>query len=318
MHDVRDGRLVRPDGRTVAWTECGVPGGWPVLRLPGTPGSRYSLRADDGLWVDRGLRVICVERPGFGASTRLPGRGFAEHADDLAAVLDHLGIGRVPAYGGSGAAPHLVAFAARHPDRVAALTIIDGIAPLTDDEVRDQTDFNVAGDGLARAGDVQALRAMLADARDSILADPIAGFRGVMDGVPAADQSIMADPNWQAAFARGLVEALAPGVDGWVDEALAINSEWPDVDISAVTASVTWWHSEGDRNCPLSAAQRLAARLRHARLIVWEGTGHLTGYMREPQLLDELLARAGAPPDRAGAIAAEHSPGGPPAPAPAT
>jgi pimeloyl-ACP methyl ester carboxylesterase len=306
MHDVRDGRLVRPDGRIVAWSECGVEGGRPVLRLPGTPGSRFSLRADDTLWVERDLRVISVERPGFGASTRLPGRGFAEHADDLAAILDHLGIDRVPAYGGSGAAPHLLAFAARHPDRVAALTIIDGIAPLTDDEVRDQTDFNVAGDGLARAGDVQALRAMLAEARDSILADPIAGFRGVMDGVPAADQSIMADPTWQAAFARGLVEALAPGVDGWVDEALAINGDWPDVDIDAVTTSVTWWHSDADRNCPLSAARRLAARLPRTRLVVWEGAGHLTGYVREPQLLDELLARVGPWPDRTGAIAAEH------------
>jgi pimeloyl-ACP methyl ester carboxylesterase len=105
MNDVHEGRLVRPDGRTVAWSECGLQGGRPVLRLPGTPGSRLSLRADQSPWVERGLRVITAERPGFGVSTRLPGRGFVEDADDLAAILDHLGIGRVPVYGGSGGAP---------------------------------------------------------------------------------------------------------------------------------------------------------------------------------------------------------------------
>jgi pimeloyl-ACP methyl ester carboxylesterase len=102
------------------------------------------------------------------------------------------------------ARPHILAFAGRHPDRVSACTIGDGAAPLTDDEVRQQVDFNVAADGLARTGQVDALRALLDEARTSILADPIAGFRAIMDTAPAADQEVMADPAWQAAFARHL------------------------------------------------------------------------------------------------------------------
>ncbi len=292
MNDVLEDRLVRPDGRTVAWSECGLLGGRPVMRLPGTPGSRFSLRTDQTPWVERGLRVITVERPGFGVSTRLPCRGFVEHADDLAAILDHLGIDRVPVYVGSGGAPHVLAFAGRHPDGVSACSIGDGAAPMTDDEVEQQVDFNVAADGLARLGKVDELRAMFDEARRSILADPIAGFRAIMDSAPAADQEIMADPAWQAAFARGICEALAPGVDGWVDEALAVNGDWRDVDLAAVTSSVTWWHSEDDRNCPLSAAQRLVARLPNARLIVSTADGHLTADDGEGECLDELLARA--------------------------
>jgi pimeloyl-ACP methyl ester carboxylesterase len=292
MHDVREGRLVRPDGRTVAWSECGLLGGHPVLRLPGTPGSRLSLRIDQSPWVERGLRVFTVERPGFGVSTRLPGRGFVEHADDLAAILDHLGIDSVPVYGGSGGAPHVLAFAARHPDRVLACTIVDGAAPLTDDEVSQQLDIVAAADGLARAGEVEALRALLDEARTSILADPIAGYREVMEAAPAADQQIMADPAWQSAFTRGFCEALAPGVDGWLDEVLAMSGDWPDVDLSAVTSSVTWWHGDADRNCPFSAAQRLVRRLPDARLIVSTGSGHLIADGGEGDLLDELLARA--------------------------
>ena len=263
-----------------------------MLRLPGTPGSRLSLRMDQTPWVERRLRVITVERPGFGVTTRLPGRGFAEHADDLAAILDHLGIGSLPVYGGSGGAPHVLAFAAWHPGRVLACAIGDGAAPLTDDEVGQQLDIVAAADRLARAGETQALRALLDDARTSILADPIAGYREVMETAPAADQQIMADPAWQAAFTRGFCEALAPGVDGWLDEVVAISGDWPDVDPAAVTSSVTWWHGDADRNCPLSAAQRLVGRLPDARLIVSTGSGHLVADGGEGEILDELLARA--------------------------
>ena len=292
MSDVREGSLVRPDGRTVAWSECGLLEGRPVLRLPGTPGSRLSLRVDQTPWVQRGLRVITVERPGFGVSTRLPGRGFLEHADDLAAILDHLGIDSVPMYGGSGGAPHVLAFAARHPERVQACAIGDGAAPLTDEEVGQQVDMVAAADALARSGEAEALRALLDEARTSILADPIAGFGEIMETAPAADREIMADPAWQAAFTRGICEALAPGVDGWLDEALAINGDWHDIELEAVTSSVTWWHGDADRNCPFSAARRLVGRLPDARLIVSTGSGHLHADGGEGEILDELLARA--------------------------
>ena len=305
MDSVREERLVRPDGRVVAWTEHGAPGGLPLLRLPGTPGSRYSFPADRRPWVERGLCVIVVERPGFGASTRLPGRGFAEHADDLAAVLDHVGIDRVPAYGGSGAAPHLLGFAARHPDRFSAGTIVDGAAPMTEEEVRGEIEANAMGDLLARSGEVDALRDLLARARDDVLVDPVAGFRELMTDAPAADQEVMAEHAWQSGFMRGLVEALTPGVDGWMDEVLAINGNWGDIDLDAVGGSVTWWHSVDDRNCPISAARRLVARLPRARFVTWESAGHLAAAAHEAEILDELLARAGsASGTRAGSPAA--------------
>ena len=291
-NDIREGRLVRPDRRTVGWTESGVPDGRPMLRVPGTPGSRYTLPADRSLWFERGLRVVTVERPGFGVSTRLPGRGFAEHADDLAAVLDRLGIERLTVYGGSGAAPHVLALAARHPERVAAVTILDGAAPMTDDELDSQVEANVIADRLARARDVESLRTFLEAERTALLADPIAAFHAIMAGAPAEDHALIDEPDWLAGSGRGFLEALAPGVDGWLDEMLALDGDWADIDLEAVTASVTWWHSEIDRNTPFPSAQRLVARLPNARFVVLDGDGHLAGYRQEAEILDELLARA--------------------------
>ena len=288
---VRDCSTVLPDGRTVAWTEFGPCAGLPLLRVPGTPGSRWTVRADRTPWVERSLHVLTTERPGFGASTRLPGRGFAEPAHDLAAILDALGIDRVHVIGGSGAAPHILAFAALHPDRVVAATVLVGAAPTTDDEAAQMLDVNAMAHRLVREGDRDGLHRLLSGLREEILADPLAAFRGIMAQAPPDDHRVMSDPAWQSAFEKAAVESLRAGVDGWVDESWAIDAPWDDFDLHDVRTSVTWWHSDGDRNCPLTAAQRLVAQLPDARLHVWSGTGHLKPYHEEPQLLDELLAR---------------------------
>ena len=181
--------MVVADGRVVAWTECGPVDGVPVLRMPGMPGCRWTLRADRSPWSERSLRVITTERPGFGTSPRRPGRGFAEHAADVAEILDHLGLARVWVYGSSGAAPHILAFAAAYPQRVRAVSIMAGAAPMSDAEAEAETmiPVNVRGRQLARAGDVEGLCALLEPIRMAMLADPLAGFRVLMAQAPPAD-----------------------------------------------------------------------------------------------------------------------------------
>jgi pimeloyl-ACP methyl ester carboxylesterase len=49
---------------------------------------------------------------------------------------------------------------------------------------------------------------------------------------------------------------------------------------------------DGDRNCPLSAAERLVARLPDARLHVWTDADHLAAYRKQGEILDELLGRS--------------------------
>lgn len=213
--DLRDHRLTRPDGRIVAFSEWGDATDRTVLRVPGTPGSRFSVRADVEPWRARNLRMITTERPGLGASTRLPGRGFNEHADDLAALLDHLGVDRVPIIGSSGAAPHILAFCARHPDRVVAATITVGAAPLENDEIDQMIGLNATAKRFVRDGDRGALTSLLSETRTSILDDPLGSFRSIMETAPPADQEIISDPDWQSSSVLDITEALRTGVEGW-------------------------------------------------------------------------------------------------------
>ena len=290
--DVSDHRLTRPDGRVVAWSESGVPDGRPILHVPGTPGSRFSIRSDRTPWFDRGLRVITTERPGYGASTRLVGRRFREHSDDTAAILDALGIDSLPIFGGSGASPHLLDFAARHPSRVAAVTVEVGAAPVDAEEAARMIDLNALEYRLFQEGKFDEIMRITEETRAEVLADPMGSFRGLMATAPEADRVILEDPEWQTGFVAGLVEALRQGAGGWYDEGMAMNGPW-EIDVATIGADVTWWHGDGDSNAPLSAARRLVGQLPSARLNVWSDAGHLTPYRHEPEILDELLARSG-------------------------
>jgi pimeloyl-ACP methyl ester carboxylesterase len=289
---VVEGRITRPGGRVVAWAESGALDGRPVLRIPGTPSSRFAIRLDS-LWSDRGIRMIVTERPGFGASTWQPGRRFEDHADDLVAILDELHLDRVPALAGSGGAPYGLALAAAHPDRVAALAVVVGAVPIQADEAAEMIGLNAEGHRLAASADRAGMVALLDPVRTAILRDPLASFRAVMETAPASDQAIMGDPAWQAMTDRNLREAMRSGVDGWVDESMLMFGGWSGLDPSQITTTVTWWQGDLDRNVPLISVRRLLERLPHARLVEWRESGHLTPYLLEGEILDELLDRAG-------------------------
>ena len=284
-----DGRFAVRDGRTVAWREYGPTEGQPVLWFQGTPGSRFSRHADEGVYDRLDVRLIVFDRPGYGESTRLPGRGISVVADDGADLLDHLGLDSVPAGGGSGGGPHVLAFATRYPDRVRAASVVVGAAPLLETDLDGLIGLNRDG-WYAAHESWEALHTLLKPVREAFLADPLANFRATMEAAPPSDQAVMNDPAWQRVLVESVTEALRPGAEGWADEGLAITLPW-DFDPASVDCSLTWWHGEHDANAPIAAVRRLLGGMEDVELRVWDSGGHLEPYHRYEEILGELLAR---------------------------
>src|SRR3954454_21780680 len=97
--------LRTPDGRALDVEVSGPEGGVPLLFHHGTPGSKLPLRALRRAAESRSLRLLTCSRPGYGSSTRRPRRLIVDDADDVAAVLDHLGADRCVVAGWSGGGP---------------------------------------------------------------------------------------------------------------------------------------------------------------------------------------------------------------------
>lgn len=283
-----DGQLRLPDGRTLAWRWWGEPGWTPILRLQGTPGSRLQRHPDPAIQRDLRVRYLMADRPGFGGSTRLPNRGVAGIGDDLAALLDHHQLDRVPVMGISGGGPHALAVAAKHPGRIAAVSVVVGASPLEPGEVGRLVGVNAAGYEAAERG-WEPLHQLLAQFRERVLGEE--GMAGMLADAPAEDRAIMLDPAWQRISRANTNEALRQGAEGWADESMVLLRDW-DFDLEKVGATVTWWHGDNDMNAPLSAAERTAARLRQADLRVWHNEGHFASQTHEAEIVRELLGRS--------------------------
>ncbi|MBY5162768.1 alpha/beta fold hydrolase [Salsipaludibacter albus] len=119
----------QPDGRSLTWAQFGDPDGRPIVVTDGA-GSRLQGRLAHAWAADHGIRVLTPDRPGFFGSTDMPDATFASVADDVTALLDHLGLDRAGVFALSGGTAFGCAVAARHPDRVAALGLLGPIAPL--------------------------------------------------------------------------------------------------------------------------------------------------------------------------------------------
>src|SRR6185312_3853086 len=105
-------RVRLADGRTLACLELGDPSGPPVLYFHGYPGSRLEARVAAAAARRLGLRLLAVDRPGFGQSTFQTGRSIGAWAADVAALADRLALGRFSIVGVSGGGPYALACAA--------------------------------------------------------------------------------------------------------------------------------------------------------------------------------------------------------------
>ena len=111
-------RIALADGRTCALAEWGDPEGVPCFSLHGTPGGRISWAEDPTIYARHGIRRLTTDRPGYGESTRQPGRRVVDIVADVVEVADALGLDRFVVTGASGGGPHALALAAMLPDRV--------------------------------------------------------------------------------------------------------------------------------------------------------------------------------------------------------
>lgn len=78
-----------------------------------------------------GCTLVTYDRRGFGGSDGTPARRMGQHADDLAALVEHLGRGPATIVAQSGGAIVALQFAARRPERVERLILAEPVVQLT-------------------------------------------------------------------------------------------------------------------------------------------------------------------------------------------
>ncbi|GAA3122517.1 pimeloyl-ACP methyl ester carboxylesterase [Kribbella aluminosa] len=264
--------FVRVGDRIVLYNMYGTEGGLPAISFGGSPSTRWKRPDAVGSIAGSGVWLAQADRPGYGGSTRQPGRTVASVVPDVVALADELGWERFAVTGGSGGGPHALACAALLPDRVTrcAVTgsisppIVDGPEPTAEEEAADPRRNRTSWKALH--GD---LRPELEETARSIMTAVEAGGPeippdpGAAPGPPARE-----DP---AAMAR-LTATFVTGHDGWEDDLVAFAKPW-GFDLGDIHVPVTLWHGSTDDRAG-KYADHLAAAIPAAERRFYIG-GHI-------------------------------------------
>ncbi len=252
-----------PDGRVIAAEEYGDPAGPTVLYFHGWPASRLEA----GLIPDLPVRLLALDRPGYGRSSPHPGRTLLDWPRDVADVADRLGLQRFHVVGLSGGAPYAVACAYALPARVRGAALVCPVPPAHG------VHPHASGVGLLyRLGRHPVLAHRLFSIMRLLLRCRVITPRMVVGGsLPAADRECL-DRQTLSGLARVWREGIGRSVQGALSDAGIYARDW-QVPLCEITVPVDLWYGSEDSLIPLHALAPLEA-MPGLRLHVVPGEGH--------------------------------------------
>ncbi|OPG09212.1 alpha/beta hydrolase [Streptomyces sp. GKU 895] len=278
------------DGRRLAVEVSGDLAGSPVFLLHGTPGSRLGPAPRPMRLYHQQVRLITYDRPGYGASDRLPGRQVSHVSADVAAIADALGIERFAVVGRSGGGPHALACAALLPDRVTRVAVLVSLAPCDADGLdwfAGMTASNTSEYTKALAGPDQ-LAASLHERSVGIRADPRRLLAELRWELTESDLQVVADAGIRAMLVRNYREALSVSADGWIDDALSFCTPWGFA-LDDISVPVLLWHGEQDMFSPASHTRWLAEHIPRGRAFLHPREAHFASLRVLPTVMTWLL-----------------------------
>ena len=280
---MKNGTLSTHDGRTVGFADFGVPGQTALVWCHGGPGSRLEPAFAADAAARAGLRLIGIDRPGYGLSTPQPGRTIGGWVPDALAVVDRLGIDRFLVLGASTGGAYALALAA-HSSRV-----IGAIACCAVSDMRwaEGKAMNVSCHAFWNARDRDeaiALAVEVMGARGEKLLPPHGPA-----GVDAADAALFATPEFLSYWIPYVPDMFAQGVVGYVDDRLADGDGWETFDVARITCPVTVLHGAIDGLMPVANAHHTAAIVPGATLRIVDTLGHISVVTKAVEVTSELL-----------------------------
>jgi pimeloyl-ACP methyl ester carboxylesterase len=273
-----------PGGGSLGYAGFGDPAGVPCFAFHGASSSRlmpgWMFPAE--LLTAAGVRMIGVDRPGYGLSRAPRAAGFADWPRAVGALADHLRVGRFAVLAHSLGSAYALACAPALGDRLAVIVIASGMGPLR------------PGERFRSGNRADDLYWRLARRQASWLLGPLCGLTGTMvlrsargdprrfaqglaRRLPEADrlttQRMLARPGAQPALAADLRESYRQGTAVLAADLLRYCRPW-GFRLDEVTTMVHLWHGEHDPRVPIAVARQMAASLPHSQAHFGAG-GHL-------------------------------------------
>src|ERR1041385_5445952 len=247
----------------LVYTDSGL--GRPVVLIHGYPFNR-SLWAEQEIVLSTSYRVIAPDLRGFGDSDAVPGTATMNAmAQDVALLLNHLGIARATICGLSMGGYVALAFYKQLPSRVRALVLADTRASSDTDDAK-QTRFQQAEKALSEG------MAGIADAMLPKLLTPETVSKRPEIVKRVRDMMLKTKPEGAAAALRGMAER---------DDQTSL--------LSKITVPTLILVGAEDAITPVADSEKMNQLIAGSRLVVLENAGHVSNLERTDEFNQALL-----------------------------
>jgi pimeloyl-ACP methyl ester carboxylesterase len=290
MTTAKDSRIFKlADGRAICYAEYGRPQGRPLLWFHGYPASRFEAIGADHIAKARNIRLLALDRPGFGLSTHDPNRRITDWPDDVRAFAEHLNLDRFAVLGGSGGGPYALVCAHSLPrEMLTAVGVLAGAGH-----------WGSGTQDVASYRQALSLGSVYAPYMTAMLLSGIVGSLRWLTSTQAATtridawlESVKTDPKysekkpWQtpspdlpieeqrARVLKLAYSGFTQGVQGTVLEAKLLSTDWGFELGDIAHDKVLMWHGTEDKNVSFRMAQWIADRVPGAKLTPLEGVDH--------------------------------------------
>lgn len=285
-----EGTISLPDRRQLGYAEFGPASGRPLVWFHGTPGARRQIAPEARrAALDRGVRIISVERPGVGSSTPHLYRAIRDFSVDVRILCDALDVDRFAVAGLSGGGPYALACAHQLPERVVTAALLGGVAPAVgEDRIRGGPSelTRALGPLVARTHDLSGrLMKQLVRALEPYTEQAIDAFAAFM---PPGDQRLFAQRELRDMFADDLISASRDHMKAFLFDTVLFGRDW-GFRLSEIGQPVHMWYGDADNIVPLRHGEHMANRLPNAVFRVRPEEGHLGGLGATQEIFDAVF-----------------------------
>ncbi|EWY90132.1 hypothetical protein FOYG_07747 [Fusarium oxysporum NRRL 32931] len=287
------------DGRTLGFAEFGKQDGKPVFYFHGYPSSRLEAQPIHEIAQRCGVRLIAIDRPGFGLSTFKPGYQILDWPTDVMEFAQAHQIPKFSVLGLSGGGPFALACAYALSKRAVTSVGLFATAPHwaagTKHVEYYRRVFKVWAEyspSTLRA----ALYMLYLSLRWIVLSGPVS--RRLSKWLEAQHKKEEAEseaPKPKSLSLEELVEMVLDepfrqGADGAVHEMNLLTSKNWGFDLEKVQYdNIQIWHGKKDVNAPIQMIRYMAERIRGCELHEFEDETHYTMYKHFEPALRELV-----------------------------
>jgi pimeloyl-ACP methyl ester carboxylesterase/DNA-binding CsgD family transcriptional regulator len=283
--------IARPSGGLIYLADYGPRDGMPVVFFHAGLGTRRIVPSFLREAAHAGLRIIAIERPGFGGTDLRKERAFEGSSHDADFVMEKLGIKAAVIASIGGGNISALSFASLYPDRIKAGLLINPTPPRGYDIAPRSP---AAGIRRMTLSNPAVIRAMATAFRNQTRSDILDKLQDKYFSTCEADKLAMANPEVRALQRASTQAAMARTIEGFVREEEVFARSWQ----IPILACGPWTIAVGlqDHTCDAASAKQIWKDLPSFDYVPVSQAGRMIMVSRSKLIVDCLVALAKGQP----------------------